>query len=103
MSHHSQEDQEKILELNKEFEEMKTVLGETGKFPDGQLNKDDEGEIVFAIASTPNGGGRVILHFGKSVAWVGMKPDEARSLATLLEYRADQCEKGVTVELPDGM
>ena len=101
MSHHSQEDQEKILELGKEFDELKTVLGETGKFPDGQLNSEDEGEIVFAIASTPNN--RIILHFGKSVAWVGMKPDEARSLAALLEYRADQCEKGVTVELPDGI
>lgn len=101
MSHHSQEDQEKILELGKAFDEMKTVLGETGRFPDGELNKDDEGEIVFAIASTPNN--RVIIYFGKSVEWVGMTPDEARSLATLLEYRADQCEKGVTVELPDGI
>jgi len=101
MSHHSQEDQEKILELGKEFDEIKTVLGETGKFPDGELNKDDEGEIIFAIATTPNN--RIIMHFGKSVAWVGMTPDEARSLATLLEYRADQCEKGVTVELPDGI
>ena len=58
-------------------------------------------EIVFAIAVTPNN--RIIIHFGKSVAWVGMTPDEARQLATLLEYRADQCEKGVTVELPDGI
>jgi len=101
MSHHSQEDQERILELNKELGDMKTVLGETGRFPDGELNKDDEGEIVFAIASTPNG--RIIMHFGKSVAWVGMTPDEARSLAKLLEFRADQCEKGVTVKLPDGI
>jgi len=101
MSHHSQEDQEKILELGNQFDELKTILGETGRFTDGQLNSEDEGEIVFAIASTPNN--RIIIHFGKSVAWVGMTPDEARSLATLLEYRADQCEKGVTVELPDGI
>ncbi len=101
MSHHSQEDQEKILELGKEFDELKTVLGETGKFPDAKLNSEDEGEIAFAIASTPNN--RVIIHFGKSVVWVGMTPDEARSLAALLEYRADQCEVGVTVELPDGI
>lgn len=101
MSHHSQEDQEKILELGKEFDEMKTVLGETGRFPDAKLNSEDEGEIVFAIAVTPNN--RIILHFGKSVTWVGMKPDEARSLAAILELRADQCEKGITVELPEGI
>jgi len=101
MSHHSQEDQEKILELTKDMEELGTIVGETGKFPDGSLNSEDQGEIVFAIASTPNN--RIIIHFGKSVAWVGMTPDEARSLATLLEYRAEQCEKGVTVELPDGI
>jgi len=97
MSHHSQEDQERILD---ELNQMNTVLGETGKFPDGELNKDDEGEIVFALAVHNN---RIIMHFGKSVAWVGMKPDEARSLAAVLELRADQCEKGVTVKLPDGI
>ncbi len=101
MSHHSQEDQERILELNKEMGDLKTVLGETGKFPDGELNSEDEGEIMFAVATTPNN--RIIMHFGKTVTWVGMTPAEARSLAALLEYRADQCEKGVTVKLPDGI
>lgn len=94
MSHHSQEDQDRMAEKMKN---LYPALGQTGDFPEGKLSEHDEGGIVFAIGVKD---GKIVLHFGMSVAWVGMTPEEARSLATLLEYRADQCEKGVTVTLP---
>ena len=94
MSHHSQEDQDQVAD---QLQEMGTFLGETGDFPEGKLTDHDEGGIVFALGVVK---GKLILHFGKSVEWVGMNPTAARELANLLELRADQCERGMTVKLP---
>ena len=94
MSHHSQEDQDRLAE---QMKDLSTVVGETGDFPEGKLTDHDEGGLVFALGVV---NGRVVLHFGKSVAWVGMNSTQARELAGLLEHRAEQCEKGMTVALP---
>jgi len=95
MSHHSQEDQDRLAE---ELKDMRTVLGETGDFPEGKLTEHDEGGIIFALGVKD---GKVILHFGKSVAWIGMNAVQARELAGLLEHRAEQAEKGMTVRIED--
>jgi hypothetical protein len=44
-------------------------FGATGKFPMGELDKSDEGEIAFGVTSHR---GNVIMFFGMPVAWVGM-------------------------------
>jgi len=95
MSHHSQEDQDRLLE---DLTELRSLLGETGKFPDGKLTDHDEGEIVFAIGVKDN---KVVMHFGKSVAWVGMTAEQARQLSNILDLRAGQAEKGMTVAVPE--
>lgn len=67
---------------------MKRKLGATGQYPRGQLTHADEGEIQFAIGSDPRTG-KVIIDFGKPVAWLGMDAADAERLAAkLLEHAA---------------
>jgi hypothetical protein len=63
-------------------------FGATGQYPDGSLDKSDEGEIVFGITSHR---GKVILNFGKPVSWLGMDARQAASLAAILIQHANQC------------
>lgn len=61
-------------------------FGATGRHPRGKLNDDDEGELRLGITHK---GGKVILDFGKPVAWLGLDPSDARSLAAMLNQHAD--------------
>lgn len=73
------------------FEEGYTpVLGATGAFPKGKLNKHDEGELKFAIGHKD---GNVFIEFGKQVTWMAMPPENALQLAALLTSHA-QAVKG---------
>lgn len=63
------------------------VLGATGKFPDGKLVHEDEGELQFGIAHDQD---NVILNFGKPVAWMAFPPEMALQLAKTLEHHASQ-------------
>jgi hypothetical protein len=56
-------------------------FGATGEFPEGKLTENDEGEIRFGVANTA---GKVVLDFGKPVAWLGMNPQQAVDLANVL-------------------
>ncbi len=56
-------------------------------FQDGRLNRKDEGELAFAIATDPENQ-VVIIKFGKPVAWVGMPKRQALELAALLTEHA---------------
>ena len=60
-------------------------LGATGRFPEGKLTEHDEGEIQFAIAHKD---GKVLIQFGKPVAWLGMTPGQAKDLAESLTKHA---------------
>lgn len=62
-----------------------TKLGATGRYPDGKLNEDDEGELALKIGVKD---GNVVLDFGKPVAWFAMPPDLAVDLAERLIARA---------------
>lgn len=66
-------------------------IGATGKFPQGKLNKTDEGELCFAIAGDPKTK-KVLIEFGKSVEWLGLDPIQARGLAEILLRNADVAE-----------
>lgn len=65
------------------------TLGATGQFPEGKLNDDDEGEIRIAIGAT---GGKVVIDFGKPVAWLGFTTQQAREIAASLLEKADALE-----------
>lgn len=61
-------------------------LGATGKFPQGVLNDNDEGELTIGIALDPLDG-LVHLDFGKPVAWTAFSPETAVQIArTLLKH-----------------
>jgi len=52
-----------------------------GEHPAGKLNDDDAGALAFAVSVEA---GKVVLHFPKPVAWMGMTGDEALELAQIL-------------------
>ena len=59
--------------------------GATGDFPEGQLTKDDEGAIQFAIGSK---GDKVVIDFGTQVHWLAMTPEQAAEFASTILKRA---------------
>lgn len=65
----------------------KTELGATGEFPDGQLHKDDEGELRLGIGIE---GKNVIIDFGKSIDWIGMPKANAIEFANMLITNANK-------------
>ena len=75
-----------------------TDLGATGDFPDGKLNEYDEGAVKLAIG---NNDGHVIIDFGTPVVWMGLKPNEAVSMAQSLikQARALANETGEVLEV----
>jgi hypothetical protein len=65
------------------------LLGPTGEFPDGKLDETDEGELQIGITHRE---GQVILAFGKSIAWLGFPPAQARAMAAAFLQHADMIE-----------
>ena len=68
-------------------------LGATGKFPQGKLIEKDEGELRFKVGAYE---GKVVLDFGKPVAWIGMDPNMAIQLGETLMRRANECKEKST-------
>ena len=66
----------------------KPAFGATGEYPMGKLDKTDEGEIQFGVTSHR---GKVIINFGKPVAWLGMDGPQAIGLAKVLLEHAARC------------
>jgi len=77
MSHHGSKDFE-----NTDFSMngLKKILGETGKFPDGKLNENDEGEIRLGMTVKD---GVLIINFGKPIEWIGL---EKKQVKEWIEY-----------------
>jgi len=72
-------------------------LGATGKFPEGHLTKDDEGEIKVAIRSKE---GKVVIDFGTPTAWIGFTPEQAVEVAQdLIKHARAVSTKPLTVNL----
>jgi len=59
--------------------------GALGDFPHGQLTKADEGSIQFAIGAKD---GKVVIDFGTPVHWLGMTPQDAADMASILLKKA---------------
>ena len=76
-----------IDELGAVTETLGQRLGATGHHPQGALTPDDEGELRMAVTAH---GGKVIVSFGKPVAWLGLRPRDARQFATMLSEWADK-------------
>lgn len=72
---------DKFLEAERQLR-----LGATGKFPEGKLTPDDEGEIRIAIGADESG--NVVIDFGKPVKWIGFNAEQALQLAASLRAKA---------------
>lgn len=59
-------------------------LGATGRYPEGKLTDNDEGEIQFALGTKD---GKVVLDFGKPVAWLGLLPEQAIDIGQMMINR----------------
>lgn len=64
-------------------------LGPTDDFPEGRLNDEDEGGLQIAIGIEK---GKVFIHFGTFIDWIGFNPTQAREMAASLIEKADQAE-----------
>lgn len=64
-------------------------LGATGRFPEGKLTAKDEGETQIGVASVD---GKVVMNFGKPMAWIGFTPELARKLADSLLRHAKEID-----------
>ena len=62
-------------------------VGPTGEYPQGKYTEDDEGELNIALAADPRNG-KVLMHFGKPIVWLGMSPEDAEALAVRLIAKA---------------
>jgi hypothetical protein len=65
----------------------KQDFGATGRFPQGQLSDDDEGELRMGVA-WDRLAGVVRVAFGKPIEWIGLPPPDAIALGELLIKRA---------------
>lgn len=66
---------------------MADKLGPTGKFPDGKIHEDDEGEITLGVAFDPKSN-CVIVNFGKPISWIGLPPIAAIKFANMILDKA---------------
>src|SRR5437016_274344 len=96
MAHHSSEPFEELPDGLKEAFKLRDSVqvfdqdpqfGPTGRFPQGHYTDQDEGEIQFGIAADEKAG-KVIISFGKPIAWIGMDPSQAEELGRLLQEKA---------------
>lgn len=83
--HHSERPPVNPELLNSLFPRGKA--GPTGRFPEGKLCDEDEGEIQIQLGSDRDYG-KVVIDFGRPVAWVGFNPMQARDLAECLKKHA---------------
>jgi hypothetical protein len=91
--HHSQTESPALSnEIKRIFEDAgaMTPVGATGRFPEGKLTPEDEGEIQFGIGKFRDEEGRtkVAIEFGKPVHWVAMNAQQALDLAESLRKHA---------------
>ncbi len=91
MSHHGYDPQRE----HEMREAMKQVFGE---FPDGRLNKDDQGAIPVAIGHEA---GRVTMNFPRNLNWIGFTPEQAIDIAEMMVKHARECgcKKPLTLQI----
>lgn len=100
MSHHGNDSDDlkrmllggvsKQSERSRHIDKLFKQLGPTRQYPDGLMSRTDEGGIRMAVTNSQD---KIILAFGKEVAWIGFNPSDARALAKSLIDNADEVER----------
>jgi hypothetical protein len=63
--------------------------GATGKFPEGKLVPNDEGEVRLIVGHFRD---KVIVDFGTPVKWFAMEPEQAIELAKHIRKNAEKAQ-----------
>lgn len=84
--HHEKEISPEIYDSLKQ----KSNFGPTGKFPEGKLTSNDEGELEFGVTEYNQ---KIVVNFGTPIASLGMSVNQARQLALSLRRYANLVEK----------
>jgi hypothetical protein len=72
-------------------------IGAAGRHRREEDRQDDTGELRVAVGAHK---GRVVLNFGRAVAWLSMDPVEARNVAAMLLERASKVDgKSTTITM----
>lgn len=89
MSHHSSDNRfDPTLVPMADDPAMHELMGKLlGEYPEGKLNRDDEGALAFAVGVHE---GKVVVNFPKPVHWFAMGPELAEMLGNMLIARAKQ-------------
>ena len=66
-------------------------VADSQRFPNGQLNDHDEGEIEIRVAADPKKK-VVIIAFGKPVGWLALPPEHARAMMLMIEKKTNEIE-----------
>lgn len=80
-------------------EELKAGL--TGRFPDGKISSDDEGELEI-IVGTEEEKGIIIIMFGKPTKWLGLHPEQVIAIADDLINKANMLTEAKTKKENNG-
>lgn len=92
MAHHSSQPMGESFRQQMEIEAQRQGLGATGRSPSGSVHDTDEGEIRIGVASDERND-KVILNFGKPVAWIAFDPPQAVEIAQALIKHARNTSK----------
>jgi hypothetical protein len=65
-------------------------MSEDQQYPRGQLSDDDKGALMLSLSAHE---GKVVLHFGKFVSWIGLGKDDIAKLAPAIEQYAESAQK----------
>lgn len=77
-------------ELRAKVEAAEKQFGATGRYPDGKLNENDEGEISLGIATHE---GKVIMNFGDNpIKWIGFTKEQAKIIGEALIKKSEEIE-----------
>ena len=87
MSNHAENPEQMRSLIEKFQQEAGEPIGATKRFPEGKLTNDDEGELRFAVSTQAN---KIIVEFGKPVAWLGLTKELALQLSDILKQRASE-------------
>lgn len=87
MAHHANEpfNSEDNEFMKKFINQDGNPLGPTGKFPEGKLTDNDEGEIKIGITTLK---GKIVIDFGKPIHCIGLTKEQAVDIANTLFERA---------------
>lgn len=87
-------DRKKVM---RDLLDTSSFRGAIGQPPATPLAGDDDGPLQFAIGDVD---GQVVIDFGTPVKWLGLPPQQAAKLASLLLRRARHVAKqsGETIE-----